>query len=272
VLQNGADARVYRSRIEVGDGLDETIGIKSTASRLTLEDSWGASNASTGCATSGNGVVLAMTGGNNWGPVQLGVLLESSPGSVIEDSDVCDVSLGNLTNTRDASVQIQGDATGVVLRDNHLTSQPYDTPGSILALTDCGGAMPWIVGNTITAHVTERSPPPQVEVIYAAGDCHPLIDSNPTISATMPGLGSAVAVHCGSQGGVDSRCIVSNNPDIGIYNPSGDTSGSLIVEQGTGIQCDGTSCARIDHNHVAAAHREQLHLRLDCGIDLPMQP
>jgi hypothetical protein len=253
VLQNGAEALVYRSRIEVanGYGTTETIGIKSVGSLLYLENSSGADAAGNTppCAATGNGVVLSMSGPS--GGMQRGVLLESSPGSVIEDSDVCATPYSNDTtqNARVAAVEIHGDATGIVLHGDRLTSMPYGgTPRATLAMTDCGAATPWIAGNTITIQSLESAPVTVPESIYAAGDCRPRIDSNPSISATTNTY--ATALHCGTQGGIDSQCIISHNAKIGVNIAVPSTGGPAFYTSGTGVQCDGTACARIDQNQI----------------------
>jgi hypothetical protein len=83
-------------------------------------------------------------------------------------------------------------------------------------------------------------------MIYAAGDCHPRIDSNPAITLTTP-IGG-IAVRCGTQNNVDSRCIISHNPNIGVNVTA--TSGIATFVNGTGVQCDATACSRIDQNHI----------------------
>jgi hypothetical protein len=63
--------------------------------------------------------------------------------------------------------------------------------------------------------------------------------------------GGGTAIHCGTLDGIDSRCIVSNNRDIGLSFPDGIGGPSFIADHGYGVVCDNASCARIDHNGIA---------------------
>lgn len=242
VLENGAEALVLRSRIEVSNGTAELYGIKSVNSRLVVQDSAGCA-ASTGAA-SGNGIVIH--GGSPGATGGVAILLESSPGSRIESSDICGaVGAPSLGSERRGAISIHGDATGVVLRDDGIATQLFqDSPSSVSA-TDCAGAAPWFVGNRIVDQADAVGP----EVIYAGGDCHPLIDSNPSIRATVRSPGVATAIHCATLNGVDSRCVVSHNPDVGPYFSSDEAPS--YQDFGYGVVCDNKSCARIDHNQIA---------------------
>ena len=59
-----------------------------------------------------------------------------------------------------------------------------------------------------------------------------------------------IAVRCGTQNAIDSRYVVSHNANIGvdIFVQSTGDPGTFVT--GTGVQCDGTSCARIDRNQI----------------------
>jgi hypothetical protein len=254
VLQNGAEALVMRSRVEVGKATNEVIGIKAVNSRLYFEDSAGADDNGSAqlCKTSGNGVVVSSGGLTQTALKVRGILLESSPESIVQDSDVCASFVGaSPQSDRSAVIEIHGDATGTMIRHNHLSARPYAQPQrATLSATDCGGAAPWIAGNTLLmAADGEILPNSSPEVIYAAGDCHPLIDSNPSISERIGSNAGGTAIHCGSLGGTDSRCIISKNASVGVSVPTYGSSPTSLAN-GTGIWCEGTSCARIDHNNV----------------------
>jgi hypothetical protein len=251
VLENGADALVYKSRIEAGNGSTESIAVKSIDSRLLFE-----SNSSTGCAAGGLGIfqqTATFPAFTHDGAIEL----DDSPGSRVESSDICiafrDSSPGDY---RDA-VYIHGDATGVVIRDNDIAASSFATSDYLAAvgLLDCGGAAPWIVDNrsialTIPGAGTTINKP---NAIYALGDCHPVIDSNLRITV-LPSffVGPTVALRCGSSNGVDSRCIVSNNREISVQPqvPSNYGFPNHPYVTGTAVSCDNASCGRIDRNVI----------------------
>ena len=90
-------------------------------------------------------------------------------------------------------------------------------------------------------------------VIEASGDCHPVIEWNPSIVATIPSWHrSGAALSCLERDGISSRCVVANNSKVEnewVSLPYHLMNGI----NGTGVLCTGTSCARIDENNIVGA-------------------
>jgi hypothetical protein len=242
VLENGADALVYKSRIEAGNGSTESMGVKSVDSRLLFE-----SNSSTGCA-SGLGILHQSSQVSS--AHIAAIELDDSPGSRIESSDIC-LWLGDRANGDRDAIYVHGDATDVVIRDDDVEANSGAGSPSLaaLGLMDCAGAAPWIVDNRNISLTTTNSATTS-NALYALGDCHPVIDSNVQIT-TMPNfsVGLGVALRCGTSNGVDSRCIVSKNGQVSVqFQPN--LGSSFMSLTGTAVSCENASCARIDRNVI----------------------
>jgi hypothetical protein len=143
-----------------------------------------------------------------------------------------------------ASIRIDGDATGTVVRANLVNAWGGEDDCHGIWMEDCGGAAPWIVDNEgiFAAGDTNLT---RVDGIRAVGDCHPVVDSNEYIAGGGEGgASSANGVHCLANGaGVSSACVVLDNPRI-----EGSQFG--FPPGAVGVRCDDGSCMRIAGNAI----------------------
>jgi hypothetical protein len=234
-LANGADALIFQSTIQGGYASTESAAVVSVGATLALEDS---------ALSFSDGTVLN-------GAFERVLALEDSPGSRVERSTVS----GSLTFNaggaqRIDAIAIHGDATGTIVRHNTINPQfgGFGATTAALALTDCGGASPWIADNTVAPSNSDGN---SIDAIYAAGDCHPVIDGNVSIGVNTYLSDSPNAVHCAALSGVSSRCVVSRNQSIGSNLLF---SGQNSIQTAVGVLCESTSCSRIDQNGITAVN------------------
>jgi hypothetical protein len=160
-----------------------------------------------------------------------GVLLDTSPGSVITGSVAQLVSMGTL-------VSVAGDATGTVLQN--LTADMTAQTG--IQFSDCAGAAPLVTGSSLRFR---GSNDPQ-DAISSFGNCNPQIENNTRIvSDVVAGFAAITAsgIHCGN----GSLCQVTDNADIHVEL---EASQSNSTHNLAGIRCEAGSCGDIVGNHV----------------------
>jgi hypothetical protein len=234
-LANGADALIFQSTIVGGYASTDSAAVTAVGSKVAIEDSTLSVNDS---------------GSAPLGETERVIALEASPGSRIERSTLTgSLAYNNFANARDDAIAIHGDATGVIVRHNTITTANSTTAmnrGAAIALTDCAGASPWIGDNVVTPTGTGIN---TLDAIYAAGDCHPVIDSNPSIVVSASTQIVSSVVHCAALSGVSSQCVVSRNPNIGTMLSF---SGASTYQNPYGVQCEDGSCSRIDRNVITA--------------------
>ena len=260
---NGGDALLFRNRIETATAFEQGIALRAVGSRVVVQDSCPTSpDAATGRCTSvcsGSGPEIRATYALATFDLPRAVstraiVLDDSPGSRIERSAVCWKTdlYGRLG--AGSAIEIAGDATGDVVRASSIRLEAAGplqavTPTKVaVSLVDCVGAAAWIVDNSVTAYASELG-----AVIEASGDCHPVIEWNPSIVATIPSWHrSGAALSCLERDGISSRCVVANNSKVEnewVSLPYHLMNGI----NGTGVLCTGTSCARIDENNIVGA-------------------
>jgi hypothetical protein len=239
---NGGDATVFRSRID-GTGRLSVAGVRSSGARVSLLDNCSRFS-STGQCIDGQCPIRARAGAT-FRP-SYGVLLEDSPGSRIERSAVCSASSYEASvATPPAAIRVKGSSTGLLMRANSIAgsiSVQNDAQNFGILLEDCAGAKPWIVDNAaieISTFGTDALP----AAIRAAGDCHPVIDSNPGLRVSSVGPIHSRVVECGASGGIASRCVVANNEILTGYV-------SATQARGVGVRCESGSCAKISRNTI----------------------
>jgi hypothetical protein len=171
------------------------------------------------------------------------VWLQSSPGAIVERNSICGGSAA--TNT---GVVITDASAGTVVRGNGILSTGATNIGTGVALGDCMGAWPWIVGNQYIFSAPAISGGQSAGVSAATGNCHPVVEGNGQIVVggdSSPG--AAVGVVCGASSTTPSACVVIGNRFIGA---SAATVPSAAV---TGIACQAGACARLARNVITVS-------------------
>jgi len=236
---NGGDATITKGRIDAGNGSVESIAVRAVGSRVTIEDNCASLDASGRCDDfcannpSLRGRIQQGTG------VSYGVLLQDSPGSIVQSSAIC----GNDAD-QGAGIRIVGEGKNITIRGNLVNAWGGLQDSHGIWMEDCGGAAPWIVNNHYIAAAGDNQQS-RVDGVRAVGDCHPVIDSNVQISGGGEGQASSPnGVHCAAnQAGLASRCVVLGNQLI-----EGSDFGYPPVA--TGVRCDDGGCMRIEKNVI----------------------
>ena len=238
---NGAEVLVTGSNIRAGNAIVESAAVRSVASKLTIRDNCasldGLGRCDDDCFTATNPGLRArffpVTSGGSYG-----ALLIDSPGAVVDTSSFC----GGATD-RSAAVRVTGESAGVVIRANDIQTFGGLQEAYGVWAEDCAGAAPWIVDNNDILAAGE-TPTALVAGIKAVGDCHPVIDSNVQITGGAEGGTVATnGVHCTSQGGIPSRCVVLGNQRV-----QGSAFG--FPPSAVGVRCDDGACNRIAGNTI----------------------
>ncbi|HEV8321175.1 MAG TPA: hypothetical protein VG389_06130, partial [Myxococcota bacterium] len=240
-LVNGAEAIITRSSITGGTGSVESIGVRSVGATPSIQDNCLSLDAAghcddvcNGCADPGLCGRLTTGSGEAYA-----VLLEDSPGAVVETSAMC----GNDAD-EGAGLRIRGDATGTVVRANFVNAWGGAADSHGIWMEDCAGAAPWVVDN-FAVQAAGDSATTAVDAVRAIGDCHPVIDSNLSITGGGEGGTSGTnGVHCGANlAGVASACVVLGN--LSIHGSSFGFPPTAV-----GVRCDGDGCNRIANNVI----------------------
>jgi hypothetical protein len=261
-LATGARATIFRSRIDSGGFVSEGIAVRSVGSQVFVEDNCpGPPDPTTGwctgaCSSSGAEIRSSFSASSHTLTRLHPILLRDSPGSRIERSAVCS-DLNVYWQLGEASaIQVEGDAAGILIRANSVRLQ---TPGvgelptrkSTIRFMGCDGASPWIVGN----HSLTLTSANDIDgVLEARGDCHPTFEANELVEGTHHySAWGCNGVICQADGGLSSRCVVTNNSLIRNVSRGGN-DGSFQTFLGLGVQCTGESCARIDRNRIVGMY------------------
>lgn len=240
-IVGGGTATITKSRIESGVGSTEAIGVRVNASQVTITNNCLSLDASGRCDDGCGGTNPAIRGNATNQPVatSYAVLLDSSPGSIVEGSALC-----ANNSTTGAVIRIAGNAAGDILRTSNIAAFGGAMHSHGVWMEDCMGAAPWVFDNhNIQAQgVNQQS---IVDAVRAMGDCHPVIDSNRSIVGGGEGNASNPnAVHCGAVNGVSSQCVVLGNRQI-----LGSQFGFPPIA--VGVRCDGDGCARVANNVIS---------------------
>jgi hypothetical protein len=230
------DSEVQISRTTVSS-LYGAAGIHALRSRISVRDNCpGPVDPVTGrCTTTCTRPYLATYSGD-------ALVLEDSPGSHVEANAFC--GLGDGT-----AIRVLGSAEGIVIRGNamNVLLDPGRGSSEGVHFGPCAGASPWFVGNILNARFGGS------DAVVAMGDCHPVIEANPEITAARNDLHTGLdmtAIRCIADGGVASRCVVTENPNLSVLEGTHDNAISSNVRSDTAVHCEGGSCARIDHNRI----------------------
>ncbi len=243
-VRGGGDVLVTRSRIFAGQGQALAAGVRAQGARVTLERNCSGFDGQGRCDTACGGPQNAGIRGG----VQIGqsstesyaVLLEDAAGSVIESSALC----GNV-GVRGAGIRILGDADGVVVRGNLIEAWGGLQASHGVWAEGCQGASPWIVDNYQISGYSESTSTGAAGV-YAAGDCHPRIDSNRYIrggaEAAMPG--DVSGIFCGADAsGISSRCAILGNAQV-------EGSAFGFPRSSAAVRCVDGACTRVERNFL----------------------
>jgi hypothetical protein len=255
-LVNGADATIYRSQIDAGAGTTEAIGVSAVSSRVSIEDACASppdpvtGRCSAQCAASGpsiRGKTAASTG------LFYAIVLDGARGSRIERSLVCTApansSEWDYRPATTGGVLVRGDARDVVIRANSIESTTREAVSPAVDFQSCAGEKPWVVDNQVLRAVgrAERG-----IGVRASGDCHPVLDSNETVTAdiTLATPLWVTAIECALADAVSSRCVISGNRDIyatGSVTPMNQDDPRL---SGYGVSCSDGACSKISNNRI----------------------
>jgi hypothetical protein len=251
-ITDGGAATIARSEIDGGRGVDRGIGVRSLGARVHLTEN---------CATpldpvTGHCVApvpqttsiqrcnasrirgtppFSLMAYNSY--ISHAVELESSPGSRIEGSSLCE-GFGGYG----FALRVAGDATGTVVRANSALNT--NTEGPTIQIEACAGAAPRIVDNETIGSMSRTSEFPAIE---SMGDCHPVIESNREIFAQST---HGRAIVCGASGSVPSRCVISNNGDLRVDYPPLSQAVIPYVAETVAIECLAGACTKISKNHI----------------------
>jgi cysteine-rich repeat protein len=174
-----------------------------------------------------------------------GILLEESPGSVVDQSMVCGSAV-----TEVAAIKIIGDAAGTVITRNDVTVWGALMDHGVWAL-DCNNAAPWIADNERLGAEGDPSGQAVVAAVRATGECHPLIEANILIVGGIEGQTNTTrGVHCdrSTATGAASRCDIINNVEIRGSNNN-------FPNDVTGVLCEDGSCNVISGNQLIHGNR-----------------
>ena len=253
-LVNGASATLVRDNIDGGRAYGNT-GVRASASRVFIQDSCSGTldpvtGRCTGTCSTGGPKISARGGAYHAG--QYAVLLDNAPGSRIERSTICAVDSPDASGA--AAIRVQGSGSDIRIRANTVDGTDQGDPNETMAhaglwFQACGDGAPWVVDNqAIGLQVTGQG---FTKLIYAAGDCHPVIEANPSIVLNVNYRNYGLTgISCEAVGGVASRCVIANNPSILGANDAAPTYSGTSFAQATGVNCAGSSCARISNNHI----------------------
>src|SRR4030095_7783286 len=187
-------------------------------------------------------------GANGNGTDTYGVLLESSPGAIVEQSAIC----ANGSSGDEAAVRGRGDAANVLVHASFLRAVGNSATAVGFWADPCKAASPWLLNNTEVGAFSNLQGG-RADGVRATGDCHPRIDSNVIIYG---GLEQAQADSNGifcvkdMQSMIASRCTVLNNGTIW-------GAGGGFPPTSTGVHCDDGACARIEYNGLITARGAQ---------------
>ena len=253
-LENGASATVVESRIDGGLAFD-SAAIHAREAAVMAEDNCSVppdghtGRCPTACGASGPGL---FAGHYAYGAGEYAIDLVDARGSRVERSDVCGYALGQSSSDQ-AALRVTGSSSGVVVRANavggDVYSQSADATAAALMLSNCNADAPWVVDNeTIGVSVHSSG---VAAAVHAVGACHPVIEANHAIANTVTATqGGAVGVLC-EAGTSPSRCVVRGNQSLTNTWAPVPTSSSPAVA-GTGVSCQGGSCARIENNAITS--------------------
>jgi hypothetical protein len=239
-LINGGQALIRSSQISGGNGSSLSVGVSSDGSTVTLRDncpSGGKDSAGRCTGYCDPSATVPTIRGRAFGSSAESdaVLLQDSPGAIVESSLICGGS-----GTTGVGIRAQGASDGMVIRSSTVRANFGGTTSRGLWLEDCGGASPWIVDNAIV----EAGAGSLAEAIHAIGDCHPVIDSNVEITGQTEGPTAVQAAVCSANASaVPSHCSLLDNLSIQATNL---TLGEIAV----GVRCDDGSCNRVAGNVV----------------------
>jgi len=167
------------------------------------------------------------------------ILLEDSPGAVVDQNVVCGGGSGEV-----AGVRIIGEGKRTVISRNDivvwggLNNNGVHMPG-------CRGEAPWLVDNErIAAEGNYPLGTAIAAAVRASGDCHPLVEGNGLIVGGVEGaVMETYGVHCGADpvSGTPSRCSVIGNTEIRGSN-------SNVPTLSIGMRCENGACNVIQDN------------------------
>jgi hypothetical protein len=236
---NGGDLTITKSRIDAGTGTAESIGVRSVGSRVTIQDNCLSPNAQGRCDDPCNGNPSIRGRTQSGTGITYAVLLQDSPGSLIQSSAMCanDADQG-------AVMRIVGSGKNITIRGNYINAFGGAQDSHGIWMEDCGGEAPWIVNNQLIAAAGDTQQT-RTDGVRAIGDCHPVVDSNVRIAGGGEGQASNPnGVHCAANAaGLPSKCVVLGNQVI-----QGSQFGFPPIS--TGVRCDDGGCNRIEKNVI----------------------
>jgi hypothetical protein len=261
-LENGAEARIVRSRIEAGRGSVEAIGVRAVSSLLAIEDSCeGNLDARGHCTTTRSGRELPSQCTDQDAPSIRGprfdetlmparghaVVLYDSPGSIIDRSTLCS-ELHGAVDSEFSVIKLEGASEGTLIRASSLAGfrRGRGKTARGVDMTACGGA-PRLEGSDLTLLISSGNG----DGLSSGGDCAPVIDSSSIVVAGGPS--TLRGMTCEAVGGAASECVLSNSRILVSPDAEGCCSERMY---GTGLDCRGGSCARIVNNYIIGSTDE----------------
>jgi hypothetical protein len=173
---NGGDAMLVKSVISGGAASVEAIGVRVVGGHVWIDE-----NRSEACAIQTQSFTLPYRA--------FGVLLDSSPGSRVSNSNICTNGARFLLDQYDnvvigaesMGVVVAGDASGVVVDHNLVTATAggREERATLYGIRahDCGGTSPWIAANQ-QVHALATSGNPVMAGIHVGDACRASVDRN----------------------------------------------------------------------------------------------
>jgi hypothetical protein len=238
LMAAGAEATITRSNVAGGDG-KIAIGLESVNATPHIVNNCSSSGLGDKClGTCADGYGIRGRRSTNPGAQSIGLLLEDSPGAIVDESMIC----AGPAAKEAIGVSIHGDATGTVLRRSTVNASDQSAVGVGIDIERCAGTSPWIFDNALVWAGGASSI--AAFGIRVAGDCPARIDSNEAIVVGSEADGGIVGVQCTQDDtGAPSRCVIVGTGLITNSNVA--RAGASI-----GVECDVGACALVQRNHI----------------------
>jgi hypothetical protein len=251
-IVNGGDADIVLSRVYMGIGTAEGYALRATDSRVRVRQSW-------------LGAVDAIQrSGGKW----LAVLLENSPGSTIDDSELnLDLRAGPGYNTSISStvsaLKITGNSeqTAVSRSTVHATlgCPSYYDDLTATSIDACGGAAVRLADNDVAIDCSDMYDTDcsgTCNAIRSGAGCSTVVEANEILATSVF---EATAIDC--TGG--SACVIADNPSVvASAHAHSQYTTSPDERLAHGIRCAEGSCARITNNEVLGNQRRLMDYHL----------
>jgi hypothetical protein len=242
----------------IGGSAPSSFGIHVVNSAPVIQSNCDSFDDGARCSTSGcssiNHYILGRAQ-QNTGTETYGIYLDGSPGTLIDQNGICATGGSSVS----AGIAVVGAAKGTTIRGNFISGGGMAQTAVGVILNPCGGHAPWVFDN-YSINAASALGNGRADGVRAVGDCHPVIDSNLTISGdgTQQQVTDGIFCAFDAQSQIASRCSIQHNVEI-------DGAASANTMTSVGVVCDDGACARIERNEGISAHLGKLAIGLSLG-------